>query len=180
MTKNNHYYAHPTSDISSEAQIGEGTKIWHHVQIMPGALIGKNCNFGKGVYIDAGVSVGDNVKIQNGVSVYKGVTIEEKCFIGPNVTFTNDLSPRAFINDFVITETYLHKGASIGANATIICGTKIGKYSMIGAGSLITKNVGDYELHYGSPGSFKGFVCKCGKKVSKKTEIICKECMRKK
>lgn len=113
MTKNNHYYAHPTSDISSEAQIGEGTKIWHHVQIMPGALIGKNCNFGKGVYIDAGVSVGDNVKIQNGVSVYKGVTIEEKCFIGPNVTFTNDLSPRAFINDFVITETYLHKGASI-------------------------------------------------------------------
>jgi UDP-2-acetamido-3-amino-2,3-dideoxy-glucuronate N-acetyltransferase len=173
MVNLKNFYSHPTSDISSDAVIGEGTKIWHHGQIMPGVLIGANCTLGKGVYIDAGVSIGSDVKIQNGVSVYKGVTIEDKCFIGPNVTFTNDLSPRAFSEDFIITKTLICEGASIGANATIICGTKIGQYSMIGAGSVITKNVGEYELFYGSPGSLKGFVCICGKKISKKTEGIC-------
>ncbi|MGA9099862.1 MAG: acyltransferase [Methanotrichaceae archaeon] len=157
------YYAHPTAIVESDA-IGEGTKIWHFVHIRKGSKIGKNCNIGKSVYVDADAVIGNNVKIQNFVSVYKGVVIEDDVFIGPSATFTNDLYPRAFIWDEEhVIPTNVGKGASIGANSTIICGTTIGEYAMIGAGSVVTKDVPAFGLVYGSPAEFKGYVCYCGR-----------------
>src|SRR3989338_5798588 len=140
-------YIHPTSEVSPRAKIGHNTKIWHQAQIREDAKIGKNCNISKCVYIDFGVKIGNNVKIQNHVSVYHGVIIEDDVFIGPSAIFTNDLYPRAFIwNEERLVKTRVKKGASIGANSTIICGITIGKYSMIGAGSVVTKDVPDYAL----------------------------------
>ena len=159
------YFKHPTAIVESE-DIGDGTQIWHFVHVREGAKIGRDCNIGKGVYIDADVEMGDNVKIQNFVSVYKGVTIEDDVFIGPAVTFTNDLHPRAFIwNEDKISYTMVRKGASIGANSTVISGVTIGEYAMIGAGSIVTKDVVPFGLVYGNPAKLKGFVCYCGNKL---------------
>src|SRR5690606_13944270 len=116
------YFVHPTAEIAADANIGDGSYIWHQCQIMPGARIGTNCKLGKGVYIDFGVQVGDRVKIQNGISVYKGVTIEDDVLLGPHMAFTNDLYPRAFNDSYEIVPTVVSKGASVGANATIVCG----------------------------------------------------------
>jgi len=158
-------FKHPTAIVESEA-IGDGTQIWHFVHVREGAKIGRDCNIGKGVYIDADVEIGDNVKIQNFVSVYKGVTIEDDVFIGPAVTFTNDLHPRAFIwNEDKISYTMVKKGASIGANSTVISGVTIGEYAMVGAGSTVTKDVVPFGLVYGNPAKLKGFVCYCGNKL---------------
>ena len=158
-------FKHPTAIVESEA-IGDGTQIWHFVHVREGAKIGRDCNIGKGVYIDADVEIGDNVKIQNFVSVYKGVTIEDDVFIGPAVTFTNDLYPRAFIwNEDKISYTMVKKGASIGANSTVISGVTIGEYAMVGAGSTVTKDVVPFGLVYGNPAKLKGFVCYCGNKL---------------
>ena len=166
------YFAHPTAVVENDADIGEGTKIWHFSHIREKAKIGKNCNIGKGVYIDTDVVIGDNVKVQNFVSIYKGVKIEDNVFIGPSVTFTNDLYPRAFIwNKEKIMPTLVKKGASIGANSTILCGITIGEYAMIGAGSVVTKNVPPFALVYGNPARLKGYVCYCGKKLEKWCKI---------
>lgn len=157
------YYAHPTAIVESD-DIGEGTKIWHFVHIRKGSKIGENCNIGKSVYIDADAVVGNNVKIQNFVSVYKGVVIDDDVFIGPSATFTNDLYPRAFIWDSEhAVQTRVAKGASIGANSTIICGITIGEYAMIGAGSVVARDVPAFGLVYGSPAELKGYVCCCGR-----------------
>jgi acetyltransferase-like isoleucine patch superfamily enzyme len=174
------YYAHPTAVVESK-DIGEGSKIWHFVHIREGARVGKNCNIGKGVYIDRDVVIGNNVKIQNFTSIYKGVRIEDDVFIGPSVIFTNDLLPRAFRwGDDLISKTTVRKGASIGANSTIICGIEIGGYAMIGAGSVVTKNVPEFALVYGNPARLKGFVCFCGKKLTDdpkaKGEYKCNHC----
>jgi len=161
------YFKHPTAVVESEA-IGEGTKIWHFAHIREGAKIGKNCVIGKSVYIDADVEIGNGVKIQNFVSVYKGVKIEDNVLIGPAVTFTNDLYPRAFSwGADKITSTVVKKGASIGANSTIVCGVRIWEYGMVGAGSVITNDVPPFGLVYGNPGELKGFVCYCGRKLSR-------------
>ncbi|HEC89507.1 MAG TPA: N-acetyltransferase [Thermoplasmatales archaeon] len=153
-----------------DAEIGEGTNIWHFVHIRKGARIGKKCNIGKGVYIDTNVKIGDECKIQNFATIYKGVEIENHVFIGPHVCFTNDLYPRAFIwNDERLEKTFVRKGASIGANSTIIAGVTIGEYAMVGAGSVVTRDVPDYGLALGNPARLKGFVCKCGFKLK---EII--------
>ena len=159
------YYAHPTAEISSEAEIGEGTKIWHHVHIREGAKIGRNCILGKGVYIDHHVKIGNNAKIQNNVSVYYGVTVEDDVILAPNATFTNDLYPRAFSQDWEVMPTLIKRGASVGANATVVCGVTLGEYSMIAAGAVVTKNVPPYALVMGNPARVKGFVCKCGRKL---------------
>ena len=164
------YYAHPTAIVESDS-IGEGTKIWHFVHIREGAKIGKNCNIGKGVYIDRDVEIGNNVKIQNFVSIYKGVKIEDDVFIGPSATFTNDLYPRAFSwYDDKIVPTLVKRGASIGANSTILCGVTIGEYAMVGAGSVVTKDVPPFALVYGNPAVLKGFVCYCGMKLERVVE----------
>lgn len=161
---------HQTSEVSDQAIIGEGTSIWLHCQVRPGARIGKNCNFGKGVYIDNDVQVGDNVKIQNYSSVYHGVTLEDGVFVGPHVCFTNDLRPRAInpdgtlksTEDWVVTKTLICKGAALGANSTIRCGVTVGEWAMVGSGSVVTKDVPAYGLVYGNPARLHGFVCPCG------------------
>ncbi len=161
------FFRHPTAVVESD-DIGEGTKIWHFAHIREDAKIGRDCTIGKSVYIDTGVEIGNRVKIQNFVSVYKGLKIEDDVLIGPSVTFTNDLYPRAFSwGEDKITPTVVKKGASIGANSTIVCGVVIGEYAMIGAGSVVTKDVTPFGLVYGNPAELRGFVCYCGRKLSK-------------
>ena len=166
-------FIHPSSDVSPKAIIGKDTKIWQHCQVRENAEIGKNCILSKGVYIDAGVKIGNNVKVQNGISVYYGVTLEDGVFCGPHCVFTNDKRPRS-INpdgslkgnaDWEVSETRVRMGASIGAHATIICGVIIGKWAMIGAGAVVTKDVPDYGLVIGNPAYLYGFVCPCGQKL---------------
>jgi acetyltransferase-like isoleucine patch superfamily enzyme len=183
---------HPTADVSEAAQIGEGTSIWHQAQIREGVSIGEKCIIGKGVYIDSEVQIGSNVKIQNYVSVFHGVTIEDGVFIGPHVCFTNDLHPRAVnpdgslkaADDWVLSKTRIRKGAALGANSTIVCGTTIGAWSMVGAGSVVTRDVPDYGLVWGNPARLHGFVCPCGSRLepsSKKDQtanLHCPECSR--
>lgn len=161
-------YVHPTAEVSEKAKIGEGTKIWHQAQVREDAEIGQNCNIGKGVYIDLKAKIGNNCKIQNYVSVYHGVVIEDDVFVGPGATFTNDLYPRAFLwGEDRLCKTLVMKGASIGANTTIVCGVTIGKYAMVGAGSVVTEDVPDHALVFGNPALFRGFVCECGRKITK-------------
>ncbi len=164
-----------TAIVDKRAEIGKGTKVWHHSQIREGAFIGKNCNIGKGVYVDAGVKIGNNVKIQNSVSIYHGVEIGDDVFIGPGVTFTNDKHPRAWLwDESRLCGTKVMKGASIGANSTIICGITIGEYSMIGAGSVLTKDVPPHALMIGNPARLVGFVCECGEKLNE--NFMCPSC----
>jgi UDP-2-acetamido-3-amino-2,3-dideoxy-glucuronate N-acetyltransferase len=157
------FYAHPTAVVESN-DIGDGTRIWHFAHIREKSKIGRNCNIGKSAYIDTGAEIGDNVKIQNFVSVYKGVKLEDDVFVGPAVTFTNDLYPRSFSwDEGHVVPTIVCKGASIGANSTVICGTTIGSYAMIGAGSVVVRKVPPYSLFYGNPAEAKGWVCQCGR-----------------
>jgi acetyltransferase-like isoleucine patch superfamily enzyme len=179
------YFAHPTAVVESD-EIGDGTRIWHFAHVRKGSKIGKNCNISKSVYIDTGAEIGDNVKIQNFVSVYKGVKIEDDVFVGPSATFTNDLYPRAFIWDEEhVVPTLVRKGASIGANSTIICGTTIGEYAMVGAGSVVTDDVRDFALVLGNPAKFSRWICYCGKRLQKAvkeketgTIYVCDSCDR--
>lgn len=178
---------HPTAEVSPQAKIGEGSAIWNHVQVRENATLGENCILSKGVYIDAGVTIGNNVKIQNYVSVYHGVTIEDGAFIGPHVCFTNDLRPRAVnpdgslksADDWVLSKTLVKRGAAIGANSTIICGTTIGAWAMIGSGSVVSKDVPDYGLVWGNPARLHGFVCPCGERLEKERmedEVVITRC----
>lgn len=158
---------HETAEVSDEASVGEGTNIWHQAQVRENAIIGSGCNIGKGVYIDFDVVLGDRVKIQNYVSVYHGVKIGNDVFLGPHCVFTNDLYPRAAVSDFEVTETVVEDGASICTNATIICGNRIGRYAMVGAGSVVTKNVPNHALVFGNPARIKGYVCRMGHKMER-------------
>lgn len=177
------FYVHPTAVIDHDVIIGEKSKIWHHVHVREHSRIGKECVLGKGVYIDTGVTIGDSVKIQNGVSIYSGIVIENKVYIGPNATFTNDMYPRSISPDWEIIPTYIRKGASIGANATILCGIEIGHYSMIGAGSVVTDDILPHALMMGNPSRLKGFVCECGKLLKSQTRdgmrFACEICGKK-
>ena len=147
-----------------DAEIGEGTKIWHFVHVRKGAKIGKNCNIGKGVYIDTKVEIGNNCKIQNFATLYQGLKVGNNVFIGPHACFTNDVYPRAeFWDEERLEKTLVKDGASIGANSTIIAGVTIGKYAMVGAGAVVTKDVPDYKLVLGNPAKIAGEVDKQGK-----------------
>jgi UDP-2-acetamido-3-amino-2,3-dideoxy-glucuronate N-acetyltransferase len=157
---------HQSATIDSGAEIGDGSMVWVNVQIREGAKIGKNCVLSKDVYVDCNVKIGDECKIQNSVSIYDGVTIESQVFVGPNASFTNDKVPRAFNTDWKITKTLVQQGASLGANCTIICGIVIGEYSMIAAGSVVTKDVPSYTLVAGNPARVVAKVDKAGNKIS--------------
>lgn len=179
-------FIHPTATVSEQAKIGSGTKIWHYVHIREGAAIGANCVLGKDVYIDHYVSIGNGVKIQNGVSVYHGVTLEDDVFVGPNAAFTNDLLPRAQHTDWRVVETVVERGASIGANATIVCGVRLGAHCMVGAGSVVVKNVPPHALVVGNPARVLGYVCSCGHHLhrdyalanSHLEQFVCESCKR--
>ena len=157
------YYAHPSSYIDDDAEIGAGTKIWHFCHVMSGAVIGERCNLGQNVFVAGDVRIGNNVKIQNNVSVYAGVTIEDDVFLGPSMVFTNVVNPRSHVNRRDEYQTTLVKrGTTISANATILCGVTLGTYAFIGAGAVVTKDVPAYALVYGSPARIQGWMCQCG------------------
>ena len=162
----NDIYIDPTANVSLDAKIGAGTKVWINTQIRENTSIGNNCILSKDVYIDAGVTIGNGCKIQNSVSVYQGVTIENEVFVGPNACFTNDKVPRAFNSDWKITETLVKNGASLGANATIVCGITLGEYSMVAAGSVVTKDVPPYSLVVGNPARVVAKIDKAGNKLT--------------
>ncbi|MEZ5648076.1 MAG: acyltransferase [Alphaproteobacteria bacterium] len=166
------YYSHPSAIIDPDTKIGAGTKIWHFSHILPGCDIGKNCVIGQNVMIGPDVRIGDGCKIQNNVSLYKGVTLEQNVFCGPSCVFTNVLTPRAFVNrksEFL--PTLVKAGASIGANATVICGHTIGNYAMIAAGAVVSRDVQDFALVMGMPARQVGWVSKVGERLDK--DLIC-------
>lgn len=157
------YFKHESSYVDEGAEVGEGTKIWHFCHVMSGAKIGKNCSLGQNVNVGGKAVIGDGVKIQNNVSVYDDVVIEDNVFCGPSCVFTNVINPRAFVErKHEYKQTVIKKGASIGANATIVCGVTVGEYALIGAGSVVTKDVPAYALVYGSPARVRGRVDKEG------------------
>lgn len=160
------YYSHPTAIIDEGAEIGASSKIWHFCHVMPRSSIGKRCSLGQNVFVASDVMIGDNVKIQNNVSLYTGVVIEEDAFLGPAMVFTNVTNPRSHVNrkDEYRT-TLVRRGASIGANATIVCGVTLGEYSFVGAGAVVTKDVPPYAMVYGNPARVRGWMCRCGEKL---------------
>jgi len=174
------YFVHSTAVVDEGAEIGTGTKIWHFSHVMQGARIGENCIIGQNVFIGSGALLGNNVKIQNNVSIYDGVILEGDVFCGPSMVFTNVFNPRSFISrKKEFRKTLVKRGATIGANVTIVCGNTVGQFAFIGAGSVVTKDVPDYALVYGNPGKVKGWVCQCAEEItfrSKKT--ICTACGR--
>lgn len=155
-------YVHPTAIVEPGASIGPGTKVWHHAHVRAGARVGAGCTLGKNVFVDAGVTIGDRCKVQNNVSVYAGVTLEDEVFVGPAATFTNDRYPRAANPDWQVVETFVRRGASIGANATIVCGVEVGCWSAVAAGAVVTRPVAPHELVAGVPARRIGWVCRCG------------------
>ena len=161
------FFVHESSYVDEPSNIGSGTKIWHFSHVMGGSTLGKGCNLGQNVVISPGCTIGDNVKIQNNVSIYTGVMLEDDVFCGPSCVFTNVINPRSHVSrkDEYAT-TLVKRGASIGANATIVCGVTLGKYCFVGAGSVVTRDVPDYTMVYGSPARISGWVCNCGVKLT--------------
>ena len=160
------YFVHTSSYVDEGVEIGAGTKIWHFCHILKGSRIGCGCKVGQNVVIGPNVCIGNNVKIQNNVSVYEGVTLEDDVFCGPSMVFTNVINPRsAIIRMHEIRPTLVRKGASIGANATIVCGHTVGRYAFVGAGAVVTRDVPDYALVTGVPGRIAGWFCECGIKL---------------
>ena len=178
-TDNADYFAHETACIDDGSTIGAGTRIWHFCHVMPNSKIGENCNLGQNVVVSPGCVVGNNVKIQNNVSVYTGVILEDDVFCGPSMVFTNVINPRSHIErKDEYQATLVKRGATIGANATVLCGCTLGRYSFIGAGAVVTSDVPDYGLIVGNPGRLRGYVCACGIKleVASDNTAICDAC----
>ena len=175
------YFAHETACIDDGAEIGAGTKIWHFTHIMSGARLGRGCNVGQNVFVQTGVVIGNNVKLQNNVFLPAGVLVEDHVFFGPSAVCTNVINPRSEISRRdQFRNTVFRQGATIGANSTIVCGTTIGQYAFVGAGSVVTRDVADYMLVYGNPAKPRGWVCRCGVKLgfagSDVTRATCIEC----
>ena len=172
------YFVHDTAIVDDGAVIGKGTRIWHWSHIMAGALVGEACNIGEHAFIEGGVVIGNRVKIKNNVALYTGLTCEDDVFLGPNCVFTNVVTPRSFIerkNEF--KKTIIRQGATIGANATIVCGNEIGRFAFVGAGSVVTRSVAPYALVIGNPAKFHAWVCECGHVLD--NTLGCARCGRK-
>ncbi len=166
---------HESANVSPNARIGKGTSIWQNCIIQDDVIIGENCNIGANVFIEKGVRIGNGVKIKNNIAIYSGVEIADDVFLGPNCVFTNVVNPRAFISrKHEFKKTVVGKGATVGANATIICGHNIGEYAMIGAGTVVAHSVADYNLVVGNPDKFLGYVCQCGCRLN--SLLTCSEC----
>jgi UDP-2-acetamido-3-amino-2,3-dideoxy-glucuronate N-acetyltransferase len=172
------YFVHESSYVDDGAEIGAGTKIWHFCHVMPNAKIGGRCNIGQNVLVSSGVTIGANVKIQNNVSLYTGVIVEDDAFLGPSMVFTNVINPRSHVSRKDEYQTTLvRRGASIGANATIVCGVTLGRYCFVGAGAVVTKDVPDYALVYGSPARVRGWMCQCGEQLTFEGDrAVCQSC----
>lgn len=163
MASNCGYFIHPSAVVDEGCEIGAGTKVWHFSHLMAACRIGCNCMLGQNVYVDGDVEIGNGCKIQNNVSVYRSVTLEDRVFCGPSVVFTNVINPRAFIErKEEFRPTLVRTGATLGANATIVCGITVGAYALVGAGSVVTRDVPDYALVLGVPARLSGWVCRCG------------------
>ena len=175
------YFVHPTAVVGEAAEIGSGTKIWHFSHVMPGAQIGENCVIGQNVFISSKAIVGNNIKIQNNVSVFDGVILEDGVFCGPSMVFTNVFNPRSFISRMKeLQKTLVRKGATLGANSTIVCGNTIGQFAFVGAGSVVTRDLPDYALVYGNPGKIRGWVCQCAEEITFRSgKATCKACGKK-
>ncbi len=176
------YFVHPSAIVDEGAIIGNGTKVWHFTHIMPNAVIGEHCNIGQNVVVSNGVVLGNNVKVQNNVSIYTGVICEEDVFLGPSMVFTNVINPRSAVNrKSEFKDTLVKKGATIGANATIVCGNTIGRFAFIGAGAVVTKSVPDYALVVGNPAKHVGWMSEFGHKLlfDKSGIAICPESQEK-
>lgn len=173
------FFVHPTSIVDDNVEIGEGTKIWHFSHIQSGAKIGKKCSFGQNVNVSNNVVIGNGVKVQNNVSLYEGVELKDYVFCGPSCVFTNDLTPRAKYpkGPLGYKKTVVGEGASIGANATIVCGHNIGKWALIGAGAVVTTNVPAHALMLGVPARRRGWACECGELLP--ADLVCTKCGRK-
>jgi len=173
------FFAHDTAVVEPDAIVGDGTKIWHHAHVRGGAVIGRDCTLGKNVYVGGMARIGDRVKVQNNVSVYDGVTLEDEVFVGPSAVFTNDRHPRA-VGDFELVPTVVRHGASVGANATIVCGIEIGQWALVGAGAVVTHSVAPHEVVVGNPARRIGWACRCGRIASRADtrpdDLRCDEC----
>lgn len=178
MLTSKDFFVHESSYIDEPCKIGKGTKIWHFSHIMSDTIIGENCNIGQNVVISPNVILGNGVKIQNNVSVYTGVICEDDVFLGPSCVFTNVINPRSFISrKDEYRKTIIRKGASIGANATIVCGHNIGRYAFVAAGAVVTKDVPDYALVMGTPARVKYYVCECSEKMNfVNSKFTCSKC----
>lgn len=175
------FFAHPSAFVDDGAQIGAGTKIWHFCHVMPRAIIGRGCSLGQNVMVADGAILGDNVKVQNNVSIYAGVTIEHDVFCGPSMVFTNVVNPRSHVSrKEEYRPTLVQRGASLGANSTVLCGTTIGRYAFVGAGAVVIRDVPDYALVVGSPSRQVGWMCECGvtltRDISPGSALACKAC----
>jgi UDP-2-acetamido-3-amino-2,3-dideoxy-glucuronate N-acetyltransferase len=170
-------FIHESAYVDAGAQIGDGTKVWHFCHVMPGAVIGERCSLGQNVVVMNGARLGNNVKVQNNVSIYEGVVLEDDVFCGPSIVFTNVINPRSHVsrkNDY--RPTRVRKGATIGANATIVCGVTLGEYAFVGAGSVITRDVPDFALMVGVPAAQIGWMCQCGERLAVEDAIQCAAC----
>ena len=179
--ENKTYFVHETSIVEESSVIGGGTKIWHFSHVMSGAVIGRDCSLGQNVFVGRDVRLGDNVKIQNNVSIYEGVTLEDDVFCGPSMVFTNVINPRSHVSrKDEFRPTLVRQGASIGANATVVCGHTVGRYAFVGAGALVTKDIPDYALVYGIPATVQGWMCECGVQLRVPLEwggeAVCHDC----
>jgi len=172
------HFVHESAYVDDGAVIGKGTKIWHFAHVMPGAVIGERCNLGQNVVVMPGTRIGNNVKIQNNVSIYEGVELDDDVFCGPSCVFTNVMNPRSHISrKHEYRKTIVRRGTSIGANATIVCGTTLGQYSFIGAGAVVTSDVPDFALMVGVPARRIGWVCQCGVRLTVHGgKAVCPEC----
>lgn len=172
--ENKKFFVHPSSYIDDDVTVGEGTKIWHFCHVQSGAKIGRGCSLGQNVNVGNNVRIGNGVRIQNNVSVYEGVEIEDNVFCGPSCVFTNVSAPRAhFPAHGVYARTLIKEGASLGANCTIICGHTVGRYAMVGAGAVVSEDVGNYALVAGVPARQIGWVCECGRRLDKSLRCLC-------